>query len=504
MADSIFDLPENRDGKLENLGIPSNKTRNNQTTAADFDVYYDLSKSMYTKNAVNKTFAYRSQRDSFEFQNMFSGLVQSMLSKEMMLSLANNNKIEEVIEKAHDQNTDLLICGKLGIEPPMIVTACDNMSTAEGVLVRFCTPKGDNFITFNREYVGGIMRSVAKGLYIDGEYIINFDGRLRKSPLIDDILNNMVRKKEIFDINDNILNKHIKYIMYKPGTRLDNHIKNIITEDDKFIHVTEEEKKIWNSKYYKPANGIPKEDLEKNLSNEIDVAYKHALTSSLHVSVQDRRSWDNKFDLPPTGIDQYHLSLKLQDKINNMVIWNQLIDIEEGKIKKDLLPDMDLDIDFDKYLEREIYEKFLEEEWKPHSNPANIRHVLDGERDVWNGKYHKPDDGIPETDLQKELADKINKAVQSDYLFNYYYNGDIKIKDKFLPVELGSIISHIRNEKIHLTEIEKEHVQRIGDPSTLNTTSKTVVSAINELLITINNLRNEVNKLRAESHLKIK
>lgn len=475
MADSIFDLPESRDGKLENLGIPSNKTRNNQTTATDFDVYYDMSKAMYTSGAVNKAFAYRAQRDSFEFQNMFSNLAQSMVADKMMISLANNEKIEEVIAKAHDKNADLMICGKLGIQPPKIIIACDNMNSTTGTLVQFCTPDGRNYMTFAREYHGGVVKTVAKELYIDGKYILNFAETLRNCYVIKDILENMVRHDDIFDINDNISKDHIDYIMNLPGTRLDKHIKN----DP--IHVTLQEKIIWSEKYKKPDNGIPEEDLNMNLRDKINIAYDHTSNSRIHVSEDDRQYWNNKFEMPEMGLEHYHLSLNLQNKINNMVYWDQIIDVDQGKIKENLLPDMSVDIDLDRYLEKERYETFLLKEWQPHSHAANTRHILDGERDVWNSKYRKPAGGIPETDLESILANKINGAVQSDYLFDYRNNGDIKVKDKFLPDELMAIKNHIANTDIHLTKEEKTNIQYIGNPLELNTLAKTLVSAINEL-----------------------
>ena len=111
--DSVFNMPENRDGTIKNLGIPSNITRNNQTTQTDFDVYYNMTQSFYTSDAVNKAFTYRAARDIYEFRDTYSDLLKAMANENMLISMRNNETIQAAIDKAHDQITDNMIYGHL-------------------------------------------------------------------------------------------------------------------------------------------------------------------------------------------------------------------------------------------------------------------------------------------------------------------------------------------------------------------------------------------------------
>ena len=125
--------------------------------------------------------------------------------------------------------------------------------------------------------------------------------------------------------------------------------------------------------------------------------------------------WDNKFDMPADGLKFSHLGNDIKDEMAKIFPFSDIVDPLSGKVRDELLPEREGSISGD-YVSKEDYEDFINNEWGIHRDD-NDAHVLSGERDIWNAKYNKPDDGIPEEDLHQAVRDKINNAVQGIHIF---------------------------------------------------------------------------------------
>jgi len=160
----------------------------------------------------------------------------------------------------------------------------------------------------------------------------------------------------------------------------------------------------------------------------------HVANQIIHINNNERAKWNNKFDMPSEGLDELHLSANLKNKLNNMVKQDQLFDIKNGLIKDAFLPVIDLK----PYLEKNVYNLFIKEEWQPHV--ANDCHILPKERDTWNAKYEKPAKGIPAADLEKEIAEKIeNSVIKEDVLDDY-----AMVKKDVLPFDMKIVNGNLR------------------------------------------------------------
>lgn len=75
------------------------------------------------------------------------------------------------------------------------------------------------------------------------------------------------------------------------------------------IHVTAAEKDEWDAKYTRPAGGIPAADMTQSIEQTLDEAAhdhvilsQHIQNSTIHVTANDKTSWNSKYTKPATGI----------------------------------------------------------------------------------------------------------------------------------------------------------------------------------------------------------
>lgn len=510
MAGSIFDLPENRDGSRENLGIPSNKTRNNQTTETDFDVYYDLATSLYSSDAVNKVFAYRAERDNFEFQNTFNKTLQAMVTDKMMISKHNDQQIAEAIAKMHDKNTDLMICGKLGINPPKIVVACENEDM--GAMLQICTPEGKNFITIVRDYDGGVIKNIVKGLYINGENILHLETTLRRSPLVKDMLDNMVRRQEIFDRSsdfersirglkqcitiDDFYKEYIRlnqFEIFIQGAKLKEHDYTILNEY-KLIKLKDEYKdcrevtlrfnglKVTKSLYQ--LIEIPDDFRDSVKKGQFDLTINGVnIDKAQYVFLDNYRyiclllnNYDNtstvrlKFysdcildkhihyimERTGTRLDRHIKDNSIHVTEDEKRRWFEKYDLPEGGIP---IHDLHSDVQYN------INESFV------HSLSDKL-HVSETDRVYWNSKFDMPMSGINESHLSMSLQNKLQNVfsiydivdsdtgnIREELLPNYNYDEIFLKKQTYNNYLENDWRLHIENKvdnNIHVNWEEKD------------------------------------------------
>ena len=162
------------------------------------------------------------------------------------------------------------------------------------------------------------------------------------------------------------------------------------------IHLTAEERIKWNAKYDKPADGIPKADLDdfvvEILENSATVAQlgQHTSDTVVHITNGERLKWNAQYTKPATGIPESDLDSAVRSLINKASTKEELNNHATNQ---------------------EIHIKATEREaWNLHKSD-NVVHITAEERTAWKAKYDKPSNGIPETDLSTGLQTKINNMV---------------------------------------------------------------------------------------------
>ena len=158
---------------------------------------------------------------------------------------------------------------------------------------------------------------------------------------------------------------------------LTNHVAN------NNIHVTADNKTLWNAKYDKPAEGIPKTDLASGVQtslNKADTALQvhqdisdlvsHTQNSNIHVTSEQKTAWSAKYDKPSSGIPKSDLASAVQTSLN--------------KADTALQEHQDISV-----LTNHV--------------ANNSIHVTTDDKTAWNAKYNKPSGGIPKTDLASDV-----------------------------------------------------------------------------------------------------
>jgi hypothetical protein len=240
-------------------------------------------------------------------------------------------------------------------------------------------------------------------------------------------------------------------------------------KDDVIRHITGEERTAWNSKYNKPAGGIPLTHLEAFVQEVINTSasdaelQEHVNDEVSHITNGERLTWNAKYLKPSTGVPETDLDTNVQSKINQAATktevanhtsnstvhitelerqnWNGHkadgvihITAEErlkwnAKYDKPSLgiPETDLSAG----LQTKINSMTTTTDFNDHITDT-VKHITQSERDEWNSKYEKPLNGIPEFDLSEELQNKINSFSSQ--------NG---------------LDAHIANNVTHVTELER-------------------------------------------------
>ena len=94
------------------------------------------------------------------------------------------------------------------------------------------------------------------------------------------------------------------------------------------IHVTSEQKSAWSAKYDKPSSGIPKSDLASSVQTslgkadtalqehqDISALINHVANSNIHVTTDDKTLWNAKYDKPSGGIPKSDLASDIQTSL---------------------------------------------------------------------------------------------------------------------------------------------------------------------------------------------
>lgn len=161
------------------------------------------------------------------------------------------------------------------------------------------------------------------------------------------------------------------------------------------VHVTADNKTVWNAKYDKPADGIPKTDLASVVQsslNKADTALQehqdisdlvlHTENSNIHVTSEQKTAWDAKYDKPTGGIPKSDLASAVQTSL--------------GKADTALQEHQDISA-----LTNHV--------------TNNSIHVTTDDKTAWNSKYNKPSGGIPKTDLASDVQTSlVPSSLSSD------------------------------------------------------------------------------------------
>lgn len=94
------------------------------------------------------------------------------------------------------------------------------------------------------------------------------------------------------------------------------------------VHVTADQKNMWSAKYNKPTDGIPKTDLASTVQTSLgkaDTALQehqdisdlrnHVANSGVHVTTDDKIIWNAKYDKPTSGIPKIDLASSVQTSL---------------------------------------------------------------------------------------------------------------------------------------------------------------------------------------------
>lgn len=196
------------------------------------------------------------------------------------------------------------------------------------------------------------------------------------------------------------------------------------------VHITAPERSLWNSKYSKPATGIPVDDMEAGVAESLanaDLALadvgalsqnfiNHEGDTTVHITASERNAWNAKANA---------------STLNS------------------------------------------------HTGNTTI-HTTAEEKASWNGKYTKPETGIPAEDLSDDVNASINSGSMS-YELASEANGKVSLllgsygaEIPDLKTELGkkadasTLTAHTGNTEIHTTSAEKASWNNKAEKAALN------------------------------------
>lgn len=157
------------------------------------------------------------------------------------------------------------------------------------------------------------------------------------------------------------------------------------------VHITASERSSWNSKYSKPATGIPVDDMEDAIAESL---------ANADLALADVDALSQNF-INHEGNTTVHITA------NERTAWN-------AKANASTL--------------------------NSHTSNATI-HTTAEEKALWNGKYTKPEGGIPAEDLSDDVNASINSGSMS-----YEIASDANGKVTALLVSYGDTIPDLKTE----------------------------------------------------------
>ena len=123
----------------------------------------------------------------------------------------------------------------------------------------------------------------------------------------------------------------VQISLNKADTALQEHqdISDLVSHtQNSNIHVTSEQKTAWSAKYEKPTSGIPKTDLASSVQISLDKAdtalqehqdisalTNHVANNSIHVTTDDKTVWNAKYNKPSGGIPKTDLASDVQSSL---------------------------------------------------------------------------------------------------------------------------------------------------------------------------------------------
>lgn len=448
---SVFDIKENRD-MLEDPSIPNSTglIYNGQLSKSEFNTFYNVYESGYSSYMTNTTIKYLQSVNTFKFRRFYHEIAEAIMNDKIIISKFREEQLLEVIKIAHLANTDYRLTSNNGISPYIQVDN-GNLMDYETELMSFKLNNTEvsRFVWKEHPQNKGKFITLFNG-YVDWDNIVNKNTYSKDD--INDILNGKVDKDDIFDKNGNILNKHIDFIFNLEGTKFDKHIKN----ND--IHVSISEKNNWNGKYKKPEHGIPKLDLDGECQTTLDDSVKHMKNNVVHITAHERREWNNAFRLPVDGINMDILHRDVVIKLNSIFPKEDIIDCETNQIYPSLIP-----IDTSTFVSTSAFTAHVTN-YTNHVTDDNI-HVSGPDRITWNGKYSRPFNGIPKSDLEGNLQTKIDASIEWNDIVDPNTN---KIYTNLIGSSGGNggaSDSHINDSTIHVTTNDKNTWSRKYDGS---------------------------------------
>ena len=231
---------------------------------------------------------------------------------------------------------------------------------------------------------------------------------------------------------------------------------------DTTVHITASERSSWNSKYSKPATGIPVDDMEAGVAESLanaDLALadvdalgqnfiNHESDTTVHITASERTAWNAKANASTlnshTGNTDIHLAEGDRANIEAAISMasdasSELAAVLEG-------------YEATPVLKTELGKKANVSDLTAHTGDTTV-HITASERSSWNSKYSKPATGIPVDDMEAGVAESLA-------------NADLALAD---VDALGqNFINHESDTTVHITASERTAWNAKANASTLN------------------------------------
>lgn len=369
---------------------------------------------------------------------------------EQSVGITMNDELKDAIEKKHARNTDSML-KNIGS------TVLENTST--GNIVAFISQGVIRaFITEDGRFTGKVRLENIEDL----DKLTLDTSRFYIKAEVDSLLSAKISKGYLFNADNKIKSEYIdkdivRHVVFDPHF------------NDDIRHITLAERNAWNAKYDKPVDGIPMKDLDTAVSDRINASAlqvdhaTHVNNLDIHTSSTERAKWNSKYDKPATGIPMTDLSEIVQNNINSSAKAVDLtahkdntvahITAEErtkwnGRYQKPAtgIPLTHLEA----FVQEVINNSASDAELSAHTSD-DVVHITNAERLTWNAKYLKPTTGVPLTDLDSAVQNRIVSSATKDELANHTSNATVHITAE----ERDKWNTHRADLAVHITAEER-------------------------------------------------
>jgi hypothetical protein len=368
---------------------------------------------------------------------------------EQSVGITMNDELKDTIEKKHARNTDSML-RNIGS------TVLENTST--GNIVAFISQGVIRaFITEDGRFTGKVRLENIEDL----DKLTLDTSRFYIKAEVDSLLSAKLSKAYLFNADNKIKSEYIDRDIVR-HTVFDPHF------NDDIRHITLAERNAWNAKYDKPAEGIPMKDLDTAVSDRINASAlqvdhaSHVNNLDIHTSSSERAKWNSKYDKPSTGVPMTDLSEIVQNNINEKAKQADLVShvdnttvhiTAEERIKwngRYQKPTAGIPLShLEAFVQEVINNSASDAELSAHTGDTVV-HITNAERLTWNAKYLKPTTGVPLSDLDSAVQNRIVSSATKDEVANHTSNTTVHItadeRDKWNS-HRADLVVHITGEE---------------------------------------------------------